>query len=282
MLTSAPFDDWWHNAYGLDVKIVSPPHTLLGVGMLGINLGALLLGLSYQNRARDALGDWLFVYIGGIFLTLGSVFVMEFSTPNFQHAGAFYEICALTFTIRLVALAVAGRISWPATRAAAVYLILQCLMTWILPLFPAQPKLAPIFNPVTHMVPPAFPLLLIFPAAAIDLILSQTGKDQQGLRRLALAGALGAASVGVFLAVQWNFSKFLLTPMADNWFWAGNRYFGYESGLGEWMHRFWRQDPESPTYDPVRASSIAMTWALATGGAWLGLLWGGWMRKVRR
>src|SRR5579872_6801154 len=28
MLTSAPFDDWWHNAYGLDVKIISPPHML--------------------------------------------------------------------------------------------------------------------------------------------------------------------------------------------------------------------------------------------------------------
>ena len=165
MLTSAPFDNWWHNAYGLDVKIVSPPHTLLGLGMLGINLGALLLGLSHQNRAHDALGDWLFIYIGSIFLTLGSVFVMEFSTPNLQHAAAFYEICALTFTIRIVTLAVAGRISWPATRAAAVYLVLQGLMTWILPLFPAQPKLAPIFHPVTHMVPPAFPLLLIFPAA---------------------------------------------------------------------------------------------------------------------
>src|SRR5437763_786381 len=24
MLASAPFDDWWHNAYGLDVKIISP------------------------------------------------------------------------------------------------------------------------------------------------------------------------------------------------------------------------------------------------------------------
>jgi hypothetical protein len=23
MITSAPFDDWWHNAYGLDVKIAS-------------------------------------------------------------------------------------------------------------------------------------------------------------------------------------------------------------------------------------------------------------------
>ena len=32
MLTSAPFDNWWHNAYGLDVKIVSPPHTLLILG----------------------------------------------------------------------------------------------------------------------------------------------------------------------------------------------------------------------------------------------------------
>src|SRR5262245_62152855 len=29
MLASAPFDDWWHNAYGLDAKIISPPHMVL-------------------------------------------------------------------------------------------------------------------------------------------------------------------------------------------------------------------------------------------------------------
>src|SRR5262249_18431531 len=29
MLTSAPFDNWWHDAYGLDVQILSPPHSLL-------------------------------------------------------------------------------------------------------------------------------------------------------------------------------------------------------------------------------------------------------------
>ncbi len=39
MLTSAPFDNWWHNAYGLDVKIVSLPHSMLGVGELMIELG---------------------------------------------------------------------------------------------------------------------------------------------------------------------------------------------------------------------------------------------------
>ena len=26
MITSAPFDNWWHAAYGLDVKVLSPPH----------------------------------------------------------------------------------------------------------------------------------------------------------------------------------------------------------------------------------------------------------------
>ena len=37
MITSAPFDDWWHNAYGLDVKIMSPPHMVLAVGMIAAN-----------------------------------------------------------------------------------------------------------------------------------------------------------------------------------------------------------------------------------------------------
>ena len=37
MLTSAPFDNWWHAAYGLDVKIVSPPHALLILGMRGMS-----------------------------------------------------------------------------------------------------------------------------------------------------------------------------------------------------------------------------------------------------
>src|ERR1043165_8842118 len=42
MVTSAPFDDWWHNTYGLDVKIISPPHSVLGLGMLAVGMGVLL------------------------------------------------------------------------------------------------------------------------------------------------------------------------------------------------------------------------------------------------
>src|SRR5947207_4377803 len=51
MVTSAPFDNWWHNAYGLDVRIISPPHTILAPGIGAIGLGAFLLTLAWQNRA---------------------------------------------------------------------------------------------------------------------------------------------------------------------------------------------------------------------------------------
>ncbi len=53
MLTSAPFDNWWHNAYGLDVKIVSPPHALLILGIRAIAVGMMFLILAAMNRAAE-------------------------------------------------------------------------------------------------------------------------------------------------------------------------------------------------------------------------------------
>src|ERR1700755_118298 len=53
MITSAPFDNWWHAAYGLDVKIVSPPHTLLILGIRAVSVGVLFLILAAMNRAMS-------------------------------------------------------------------------------------------------------------------------------------------------------------------------------------------------------------------------------------
>lgn len=50
MLTSAPFDNWWHNAYGLDVKIVSPPHMVLVLGIYAVLLGTVVLLAGHINR----------------------------------------------------------------------------------------------------------------------------------------------------------------------------------------------------------------------------------------
>jgi hypothetical protein len=52
MISSAPFDDWWHNAYGLDVKVLSPPHVVLMLGLIAIRFGALFFVLGLLNRAQ--------------------------------------------------------------------------------------------------------------------------------------------------------------------------------------------------------------------------------------
>ncbi len=279
MLTSAPFDNWWHNAYGLDVKIISPPHTVLGLGMFAIVFGALLLVLTRQNRLQDGAGSGLFVYVGGIFLAMAGVFVMEYVFPNMQHAALFYQVCALAFPIRLVTMARAGRISWPATRMALVYMAFVCLMVWILPLFPAQPKLAPIYNPVTHMVPPPFPLLLVFPAIAVDLVLRRWN-GVTGWKLVPLALALGAVFLVVLCPVQWFFSEFVVSsPHADNWFFVGNGVWDYGSRLGHWTREFWYGESAG---DVFAVKNLAAYWALAALTCWLGLLLGGWMRKVQR
>src|SRR5215472_5368822 len=142
MITSAPFDNWWHNAYGLDVKIISPPHAVLGLGMLFISVGVLLLVLTRQNRFAESStrGSGLFIYAGGVFVLMGSVFILEYIFPNRQHGGKFFLVCAAMYPARLVALGYAARVSWPATRVAAVYMALLCLIDWILTLFPAQPR----------------------------------------------------------------------------------------------------------------------------------------------
>ncbi|HEX6575087.1 MAG TPA: hypothetical protein VF042_08935, partial [Gemmatimonadaceae bacterium] len=70
MITSAPFDNWWHNAYGLDVKIISPPHLVLASGMIGIELGAMLMALGAQNRAQDEATR---NRLGAVFLLAGAV-----------------------------------------------------------------------------------------------------------------------------------------------------------------------------------------------------------------
>jgi hypothetical protein len=279
MITSAPFDDWWHNAYGLDVKIISPPHVVLGLGLLAISVGALLLVLSRQNRFPEfsTQGSGMFIFVGGVFVLLGGVFLLEYIYPNLQHGGMFYKVCAIMFPSRLIAIGRSARVSWPTTRIAAVYMGIMCGIDWILPLFPAHPKLAPIFNPITHMVALPFPLLLIFPAVAIDLVLIQTRGATGQLWRLVFAILLGTAFLAVFLAAQWLFSEFLLSPRADNWFFLSDRIWGYNTTSGDWHHQFWDRDA-----DGLNIRSVVISWVLACVSSWVGLFFGDWMRKVRR
>ena len=135
MLLSAPFDNWWHNAYGLDVEILSPPHTVLAAGMYAVAIGALLLVLSWQNRVGSQAGSRLFVYAAGILLTMSTIIVTEKSYPNHQHGTAFYIFSSAIYPLYLVGAARASRMRWSATGADLVYMALYGAMIWILRLF---------------------------------------------------------------------------------------------------------------------------------------------------
>ena len=280
MVTSAPFDNWWHNAYGLDVEILSPPHTVLAAGMFGIALGALFLVLSAQNRTeleRRGAPALLASYTGGILLTMAATFLTERSLPNQQHAASFYRASSIVYPLFLTVAARTTSLRWPATAAAAVYMALVLAMAWILPLFPARPLLAPIYNPVDRMVPPAFPLFLVAPALLIDLLHRPSRPDQGRWRDWLLAPALGAAFLGVFLAVQWTTSVFLISPAADNAFFVGGRFFPYSEHVGDWKYRFWLTE-----IDPLTPESLGIAFLLAVISARGGLAVGRFMGTVKR
>src|SRR5919198_5932956 len=80
MLTSAPFDNWWHNAYGLDVKVVSPPHVVLMLGSLAIRIGTLALLAGLMNRAQEELRRklaWLFFYVAATCVGQLALLILE-------------------------------------------------------------------------------------------------------------------------------------------------------------------------------------------------------------
>lgn len=277
MITSAPFDNWWHNAYGLDVKVLSPPHVLLALGFTGIQLGALLMLAARQNDAAPGdphLGTYrrLFAYAAGLLVANLAIMGFEYiGFPNAAHNALYYKVCAATFPILLVATARTSTLRWPATTAATAYMVVNILMIWILPLFPATPKLAPIYNAVDHFVPPPFPILLVFPALVIDLVLRR-GPDSDWAR----AALAGIGFLLVLLGVQWFATELLVSPRSENYLFGIQRW-SYNNQLGSWRYQFWGM-----RNDPLTVAGVVTAAAIAVASTRMGLWWGAWMSRVRR
>ena len=289
LVTSAPFDNWWHAAYGLDVKILSPPHVLLLLGMLTLQLGAMVMMLSEQNRARAAEGDrksvLLAVSMGFIVLMAATIVYEDTGIPNLHHTTKFYAIYGAIFPIFLVSISRAGTYRWPATTAAVVHTVLMIVLNWVLVLIPAEPRLAPIYNRVTHLVPPGFPVLIVLPALVIDTLLR---RGPRGDWRL--SGLLGPAFVLALFVVQWPFASFLLSLEQPNHLF-GTGYWDYNIRIGSWTTQF----IDVPGYQWVRgvgpvgkldvlalARGLLVASIFGMAASRVGLWWGNWMAKVQR
>ena len=280
MLTSAPFDNWWHNAYGLDVKIVSPPHALLILGLRGISFGVMFLILAAMNRAaQNDEGTFkplqlLLLYVGGLTIVGQMFFVQEYTWDVKLHQALAYMAMGIGLPFFFAAFSQASRARWAATFMAAVYTVYVIAEILILPLFPAQPKLGPVFNPVTHMVPAKFPILILVPALALDLLWGRL----KNWKPWQIALVSGILFIAVLTAVEWPFANFLLSDASKNRFF-GTIYFDYNSRPNGFdrMRQYLLPDSGAALYTGLLKATV-----YATISTWLGLLFGRWMRGVRR
>ena len=278
MLVSAPFDDWWHNAYGLDVKIISPPHMVLAAGFFGIEFGTVMLLLAFMNRASDQLRtrlQWLFLYVGGTTVCESLLLKLEYISRSQMHGALFYIVVAIGTPAILVALAVASQQRWACTIMATVYTLFNLAFLWILPLFPAEPKLGPVYHQVTHFIPWEFPLLMIVPALLTDLILQRTS----GWRPLLRGLAAGMSFVASLVVVQWPFANFLMTPLARNWVF-GTHYLDYGTPARSDYARYLFYATGATTAQFWRGMLIAA--AISCAMMWIGVHVGRTMQRVRR
>ena len=278
MLTSAPFDDWWHGAYGLDVKIISPPHILLALGIAGIMWGGAILAASYLNRATGEQRvklQRIFLFVGGFIIIQAMTLKLEYTNRVLLHSGISYMVIGTGTLLMLEGLARASGHRWARTIMTGVYSAFVLVLMWVLPLFPAEPKLGPVYQNITHMVPLPFPILLIVPAFFLDLLwplFTEAPKWQQAV-------FAGVSFMAILIMVEWPFATFLMSPAARNPIFATidfpyftlptsptvrHVFVHWEQSAGE----FWR--------------NMGLGFLFSVVSMWIGIYWGEWLKRVRR
>lgn len=279
MLTSVPFDNWWHQSFGLDVTILSPPHVVLVIGIFVMGLGGLILTTSEVNRstgkAREKLSR-LLLYSGSLLLCLLLMLGYEYiGDQTLMHTAIYYRVLGMIAPVVLVGIGRASGHRWAATTLATMYTVLWFAGNWIFPLFPAQAKLGPVFTPITHMIPLGFPVLVLPGAIVLDLVLSRLGNRSETWK--AIAG--GAGFLAVTVAVNWPFAYFMMSQYARNWVFAMNE-FGYSVPPSDYHLAWVLRRYESTSTEFWVGMGIALVATILS--VRIGMLWGDWMRRIQR
>jgi hypothetical protein len=165
---------------------------------------------------------------------------------------------------------------WGTTYVAITYMVFFWLINATLRLFPAEPLLGPINNPITTYQTMGFPLVLVVPALVLDIVRNRFAHLNDWL----LSVVLATAYLVVFFVFNYYWGYFIHESVyARNWFfgshnwsfdndptWDGLYKFGEWStkGLGNW------------------AKELGIALVLAIISTRIALFWGKWMQKVVR
>lgn len=207
---SAPFDELWHQWYGIDVDIWSPPHLTGIFGAFVIALGSvyLLVGelreqgrLDWRESLRPLSGaraaDWMLIIFIGLLVTTPLFAMGRYTIVAWTRDAVLYPIMgALAVPVIAIAnLRATGR-RWTATLTAAFYIALMLVVAGIVAALQLKPvSLSP---------------FLLLPALAIDLFYLKRRRTD-GLGAGALAGTLFA------LTFYWTEYFWRILLVGDSW-----------------------------------------------------------------
>jgi hypothetical protein len=142
-LAAAPVDELWHELFGRDAVVWSPPHMVAVAGMLAFAAGLYLAAHRGPGRTPRLTG----AVIGAFLLAAAGTVVMEFEADVPQFPVVAYlpvHIASLTFAFALIR-RVSGR-AWAVTDAATVYLTLRVVVVGFLALLgQSLPTVMPTF-----------------------------------------------------------------------------------------------------------------------------------------
>jgi hypothetical protein len=237
--------------------------------------------VSAMNRAELAGNhplarhlQWLFLYVGGLMIVFQMFFRMEYTWDVYLHNAGAYQALAIGMPTMFAILWLASRNPWACTWTTLIYSVFVEGAVLILPLFPAEPKLGPVFQQVTHFIPPKFPLLLIVPAILLDLLWSRAESWKPWLTAL----ATGPVFVLSLVAAQWPFADFLMSKASQNRFF-GTGYFQYSMPSTSYDVRRIFVNPE---HGAALLAGLALATLYASLSTWIGIAVGRWLRTVQR
>lgn len=116
-LVAAPLDNAWHEIYGIDITIWSPPHLLAIFGVSAAILGLAMLVAPVTDHHRPLLYHFLFAaFLAGLVVTTAE---FEFNGPQYRIA---YHPTVLAAAVALVLVSTTqGLDRWGATRTAFTF-----------------------------------------------------------------------------------------------------------------------------------------------------------------
>ena len=216
VLFAAPFDNYWHGLYGIDVTLWAPFHVM---GLLGA--GIALLGLFYScgdllRRASAGMAPARPIYAGlllsltvELLITTGllvepSVWDHQLLTLGPANLALYPLLVVPSVSLALVAAALTVPWRGGATALAAVFTALRVALAWIVPPLMQFSSAATGDSyrdsaPTFAVIPFVLPAFLLAYGVIVDLLVG-VGRRRRGGRHLVLAMAAGAL-VGLTLTL---------------------------------------------------------------------------------